>query len=75
MRLWTLAGKSWALTDPDPHSPQSGWRVGLCERPLAFLEQQASTGGIFSKRKKKRGTQWLFKEFSQQPPLPQLAAP
>ena len=35
------AGKSWAVTDPDPVSPQSGWRVGLRERPGACLEQQA----------------------------------
>ena len=41
LRLWTPAGKSWALTDPDPVSPQSGWRVELCERPGACLEWQA----------------------------------
>ena len=34
------AGKSWAVMDPDPDSPWSGWRVGLCERPGACLECQ-----------------------------------
>ena len=35
-----LAGKSWALTDPNSDSPWNGWRVRLCERPGACLEQQ-----------------------------------
>ena len=25
--------KSWAMMDPDQDSLQSGWKVGLCERP------------------------------------------
>ena len=41
LRLWTQAGKSWAVMDPDPVSPRSGWRVGLCERTGASLEWQA----------------------------------
>ena len=27
--------KSWAVMDPDPNSLQSGWKVGMCERPGA----------------------------------------
>ena len=33
--------KCWAVTDPDPDSLQSGWKVGLCERLGACWEQQA----------------------------------
>ena len=33
--------KCWAVTDPDPDSLQSGWKVGLCERPGSCLELQA----------------------------------
>ena len=35
------AGKNGAVKHPDPDSPQSDWRVGLCERPGTHLEQQA----------------------------------
>ena len=41
LRLWMPAGESLAKTDPDLDSPWSGWRVGLCERPGACLEQKA----------------------------------
>ena len=33
--------KSWAMMDPDLDSLQSGWKVGLCERPASCLEWQA----------------------------------
>ena len=40
LRLWTPAGKSWAMAGPETDSPQSGWRVGLHERPDTCLERQ-----------------------------------
>ena len=54
--------KSWAMMDPDLHSLQSGWNVGVRERPATCLEWQAGMGGIF--QKKKKCSQWLFREFS-----------
>ena len=33
LRLWMLARKSWAVTDPDLVSPWTGWRVGLYDKP------------------------------------------
>ena len=55
--LWTLAEESWAVMDPHTVGPESGWRVGLCERPNACLEWQAWIGGIFLKEKEKSSTQ------------------
>ena len=52
--MWTPAGKSWAVTDTDLVSPQSGWRVGLCKRPGTCMEWQAWVGGIFQKKKKRK---------------------
>ena len=43
--------KSWAMMDPDLHSLQSGWNVGVRERPATCLEWQAGMGGIFQKKK------------------------
>ena len=33
--------RSWALTDANPDSPWSGWKVLLCERPGTYLGQEA----------------------------------
>ena len=41
LRLWTTAGKNWAMTDPDLDSLWSGRRVALCEKPGVCLERQA----------------------------------
>ena len=50
------------MTGPDPDSPRSGWRVGLCEKP-ADLYGAADFGRMnFSKRKcEKRHSQRLFR--------------
>ena len=49
-----LTVKSWAMTGRDPDGPQSGWRVGLCERPGVCLKRQAREGGIFQNEKEKK---------------------
>ena len=52
LRLWTPAGKSWALRDTDPDSLWSAWRVVLCERPGACLSGRLEQEEIFKKTKK-----------------------
>ena len=76
LRLWMTARKSWAVTDPDPVSPRSDWRVGMCERPGTCLEWQAWIGGIFQKEKeKKEALSSCLGNSPQQPPPPPVPLP
>ena len=58
--------ESWAMTGPDPDSPQSSWRGGLCERTDPSLYGVAGLSMNFSKRKseEKRDTRRQFGELS-----------
>ena len=71
-RLWAPAGESWswAVSDPNPDSPQSSWRGGLCERTCPSLYRVAGLSRrIFSKRKRPLGGLWGILQQQVQCPL------
>ena len=36
---WVMRGegRSWAMTEPESANLQTGWEVGLCEKPCTFF--------------------------------------
>ena len=60
-RLWVWLGRveSWVMWGPDPDSPRSGWRGGLCERtgPSVYGVAGLSRRNC-SKRKRHSGAVW-----------------
>ena len=60
-RLWVWLGRveSWVMWGPDPDSPRSGWRGGLCERTGPSLYGVAGLSRRnCSKRKRHSGAVW-----------------